>query len=147
MSDETLMSWPSLEYCKLFIATQHWQFVFTAFIIWVIFRVANVNSSVSASPLHMAALRIGSFICTHSICDDLGQTSFHSPLPHRYSGSEGRSPLTSCLDSPACWCPSVWCLSHNNSGPEKPRPSLSALCSSWNLDYVNSGNTLSRSRP
>lgn len=50
--------------------------------------MANVNLRDSASPLHMAALRIGSFVGARSICDDLGQTSFHSPLPHRYSGME-----------------------------------------------------------
>lgn len=78
-------------------------------------RRANMNLSDSASSLHMAALRIGSFICTHSICDDLGQTSFHSPLPHRYCRIKARSPLTSCLKSPAGWSLSMWCLSHDNA--------------------------------
>lgn len=74
--------------------------------------------SASASSLHMAALRIGSFIWTHSSCDDLGQTSFHSPLPHRCHRNKGRSPLASCLKSLAGWNHSMWCLSHNNAAEE-----------------------------
>ena len=42
--------------------------------------------------VHVAALRIGSFICVHPICDDLTKTSFHSPLPRpRSKLSEGPS--------------------------------------------------------
>lgn len=98
--------------------------------------VVNMNLSDSALSPHIAALRIGSFICTHSICDDLGQTSFHSPLPHWYSGTEGHYPLTSHPKSLA-----VWCLSHNNTDQWR-LDHQSQLYNFWNLDYVNSKNIL-----